>query len=465
MEFLKTSTQFSHLGYPLIVFYLVALVGFVLVIFRQHWALLFSLFCLASLNFHAAVFTRTLFFGPYLNLNDLLLWIALFAMLGECLRTRKRIWAPKILLAIFVLIIIGDLQSIIKYGFIENVLRRIWSTAIFPIMFLIAANVVYNTKRARLFYWALFSGVTIAAVSHMIYVYSIIDYQANILYSQIRTISYSINCGAPILIGSIFVLLNLKLCHWKKSLYYIGLSLIGLSLVLNFSRGLWFTSALAFISLPFLIREQKSISRVPIKLGLLVGGTAIIVSLFFPNLHIGGMMFERVQSVRSEEGFLKAYKSRSEGANTEMDIWWDGSLILGAGSSLPYQVIRRSEYEELGALGHVAYSTYLAHYGLVGLIIYLILLNFLTIWVGRNYYFKHFNDYADGIAVIGITCAVINLTGFFSSVHYLGSTTHIVGLLYGAVWGLQRARILKVNRHSTYEITKSVSNFTREYDD
>jgi len=80
MEFLTTITQNTHVGYPLIFFYLVAVVGIILVIFRPYWAFLFSLFCLAARNFHAAVYTRTLFFGPYLNLNDLLEWIAIYLL-------------------------------------------------------------------------------------------------------------------------------------------------------------------------------------------------------------------------------------------------------------------------------------------------------------------------------------------------------------------------------------------------
>ncbi|HEC92923.1 MAG TPA: hypothetical protein ENI51_08045, partial [Candidatus Atribacteria bacterium] len=126
MKWLLFPPYLVHAGYPLLVFYLIALVGFVLIIVRPYWALLFAVFCLASRNFHAAVFTRTPLLGPYVNLNDLLQWIAIFAMLFELFNTRKRIWAPKILLALFGLIIIGDLQSLLKYGFAENVLRRIW---------------------------------------------------------------------------------------------------------------------------------------------------------------------------------------------------------------------------------------------------------------------------------------------------------------------------------------------------
>jgi hypothetical protein len=78
------------------------------------------LFCLSARNFHAAVYTRTEFLGPYLNLNDLLLWIAFFAMVTELFKKGKALWMPKILLAIFALLLIGDLQSLFKYGFIEE---------------------------------------------------------------------------------------------------------------------------------------------------------------------------------------------------------------------------------------------------------------------------------------------------------------------------------------------------------
>ena len=441
MRLIFGGSQHSHIGYPAFLFYLVAGIGFTLIFFRPFWAFLFSVFCLTARDFHAAVFTRASLFGPYVNLNDLLLWIALIALLIETIRKKKNIWVPPILLAIFGLIIIGDFQSIFKYGFSENVLRRIWSTAIFPIMFLIAANMIYDTKRAKKFYWTLFFGAALAAITHMIFIYHRITLYGQITDpGKIRTISYSANCGAPILIGSIFVLLNLELGFLKKPLYYIGLILIGLSLLLNFSRGLWVTIVIAFIFSPFLIRKKVLFSRISIRIGASIGVAILFVLLLFPKLELGEMIIGRLQSFTQHKTFVESYQTRNEGAKTEFDTWLNSSLILGVGSCLPQEFMDK-RYDYTGALNHVAYSTYLAHYGLLGLLIYLVLLNFFTIRIGQNYYLKSTNDYVRGLVLIGVVSAMMNFSGFLTSSSLLVATTQVIGLLYGVVWGLHHGNL------------------------
>jgi hypothetical protein len=68
-------------GYPLIIFYAVGFIGVALILYRPRWAFYFIVFGLAVRHFHMAVFTRTPFLGEFVNLNDLFLWIGVFAML------------------------------------------------------------------------------------------------------------------------------------------------------------------------------------------------------------------------------------------------------------------------------------------------------------------------------------------------------------------------------------------------
>jgi len=458
MRLILGGSQYSHIGYPALVFYLVAGIGFTLIFFRPFWAFLFSVFCFTARDFHAAVFTRPSPFGSYLNLNDLLLWIALIALFIESIRKKKTMWAPPILLAIFGLIIIGDFQSIFKYGLCENVLRRIWSTAIFPIMFLIATNTIYNTKRAKKFYWALFFGATLAATTHMIFIYQRISlYGPNM--ETLRTISYSANCGSPILIGSIFVLLNLELGYLRKTLYHIGLILLGLSILFSFTRSLWVISIISFIFLPFLIRKKVSFSRISIKIGVGIGIGILLVLFLFPKLELGNMLTERVRSFTHRESFAGSYRARSEGTQTELNTWFNNSsLILGVGSCLPQEFMDK-RYDYTGALGHVAYSIYLANYGLLGLLIYLVFLNILTIKTGRYYYLKHLDNYGKVIAIIGVAAAIMNISGFFTSTCYLGATTQVEGLLYGAIWGLHRG--YSKDKDTKYHENEAINSITK----
>ncbi len=432
MEFLTTPTQYSHIGYPLIFWYGCAIIGLILIFIRPWWAFLFSVFCLSARNFHAAVFTRTPFFGPYMNLNDLLMWIGFFAMWMEVIK-KEKIRFPKILLAIFLLLAIGNFQSIFKYGFIEEVLRRIWHPLIFPVMFLVSTNMVKNGSRARLFYWIFYFGALIAALQHVIFIKSVPYYE---IYSgiEIRTISYTASGGLILLIGSIFENPAKKFSLLKKILYFGSLTLIGISYILSLTRGIYVILILNLLTIKFFIGKKiKGWMHHFLFIGIL---SIFLIKMLFPQLNILSILVERFRSFIYSETFKESYFSRATGAQTELDIWLDSSIILGVGNVLPYEIGYKGYEPEIGALYHVAYSTYLAHYGIIGLLIYAILLPFLTIKIARGYHLVHPSKYTKVIGLMGISISLSSFFGLLTSAHYLGATSHIDGLIYGAVWGL-----------------------------
>ena len=99
----------------------------------------------------------------------------------------------------------------------------------------------------------------------------------------------------------------------------------------------------------------------------------------------------------------------------------------------------RSIHTIHGALNHVAFSSYLAHFGLIGLLTYGLLLPFLTIKVGRLFFLQHKQDFGGVIAMTAIALAFFDVFTLLSSNHYLGPTNQVPGLIYGALWGLTRS--------------------------
>lgn len=439
MDFLTTQAQFTNVGYPLIYFYFIGFIGFALALFRPYWAFLFSLFCIAARNFHAAVFTRTPIFGPYLNLNDLLLWIALSAMFFELIKTRKIFWMPKILFAILILIIIGDIVSLFKYGTEEYVLRRIWSTAVFPILFFVSANMVKNGERAKSFYLAFFFGAVLASVQHMIFIRSATFASMSAGESEIRSISYITSGGLFLVLSSIFVKAGISTKKIKLVLYYIGIALIILSYVLSLTRGIYVIGILSLFIIPFLLKEKNIFSKGAYKFTIIMLLMIFLIQLILPNLDFKAILNKRFESFIYKSTFSKSYETRLEGQKTELELWTDGILIFGQGSSLPPEY-EMANPEITGALYHVAYSTYLAHYGLVGLFLYGFAMPISTIFIARRTYSKHFSGYIDRVALIAIFCALFDILALPWSHHHLFATSHISGLIYGSIWGLYRSK-------------------------
>ena len=92
-----------------------------------------------------------------------------------------------------------------------------------------------------------------------------------------------------------------------------------------------------------------------------------------------------------------------------------------------------------------ALSSYLARFGLLGLIVYGLLLPLLTIKAGKIIYSEHRRDYTGALALAAMALGFYDLATIFSSNHYLGATSHIPGLIYGALWGLSRRELAQRN--------------------
>jgi hypothetical protein len=446
MDFLITSYDI-HQGYPLIVFYAIGLAGFLLVVVRPYWAFLFAVFCLAARNFHYAVFTRVPSLGMYCNLNDLLVWIALLAMVRLAFQERD-LWAPRILVAILAIIFIGAFQSLYEYGFIVHVQRSIWAVAIFPAMFLVAANIVSSPGKARQFYWALLAGALVAACQHLLF----IDYQfANngplAQESDIRTISYLGSGGVYLAVSSIFLDIRRLVQRWLSGLIWLGvIVLIVLSNVLSFTRGLYVGAAFSIIGVWLTTSWQES--RVLYRsasalfcLFLVIACTITISGTLFPELNLEGMVTKKMSFLEHRDVFDKAYATREQGLETETDLWLDGSIIWGVGTALPPSLVKgtNASVDVTGALGHVAFSTYLVHFGLVGLLVFGVLLPLMTIKTGNMLFRGHSRDYIGAVALAAMAISFFDVATLLTSNHYLTATTQVPGLIYGALWGLVRA--------------------------
>jgi hypothetical protein len=429
-------------GYPAEVFYLAALIGVVLLLFRPRWALFFMVLGLAGRHFHMAAFTRIPVLGEFLNLNDLFLWTGFLAMARLVLENR-RFWLPNILLALFGILLLGSFQVLFLYGFHRDVMQELWRSWIFPIAFLVGANLVRDNQDARLFFWALFLGALGAAVQHLVFIqYRIETYEASIGF--MRTISFGMSGGIFLVVSAFFIDMRKVLRSSYLFLFWvIGISIIAISYLLSFTRTWWVGAFLAGVAMGFLFyREQgKTSYRLGYSLVLLVIMVLVFGvtnKVFLSGVNLTSTIDERADFVRYEDSFEEAYQTRESGMETELEMWKNGTIIWGVGASYPPSIME-SPIEATGAVGHVAYSVYLAHFGLIGLITYGLLLPYLTIKVGKRYYLQHSYDIGGVLAITAMALAFFDFFTLLSSNHYIASTSQVQGLIYGSLWGLSRS--------------------------
>jgi hypothetical protein len=436
--------------YPVAVFYLTAFIGVALVLYRPRWAFFFIVFALAARNFHLAVFTRSPFLGEFLNLNDLFLWIGVLALARVALEGKK-IWAPNILLALIVINLVGVIQSLIQYGFDYEVMQACWGALVFPIMFFIACNMIKDVQSARYFYWAVFLGSVVAAAQHIIFIKAqTIAAELLLIQGSLRTISFTMSGGLFLVISAFYIdMRKILQSLYLLAFWIICLPLIAISYILSFTRTIWIGALMSFFSLFVLFFRERG--KIVPKLGYSV---AVLIFIFLAfkltnvyvltGLKVEESIDERTDFIRYEDTFEDAYQLREVGMETELDLWKKGFLIWGEGTAYSPRLMESSvqDVHGTGALNHVAFSAYLAHYGLIGLIAYGLLLPFLTIKIARRYYLHHQQDYGGAIAMTAMALALFDVFTLLSSNHYLGPTSQVPGMIYGALWGLTQSRDL-----------------------
>ncbi|RLF26839.1 MAG: hypothetical protein DRN05_06505 [Thermoplasmata archaeon] len=222
---------------------------------------------------------------------------------------------------------------------------------------------------------------------------------------------------------------------FKLAGYYIAMGLIFLSFLFSLTRTVWVSTVLTLLVIPFVIRRSLFLSKTLAKLAAYTAVVLLVATVLFPKISLPKLVHERVESFATEEAFSESYMTREEGFRTELNIWLRGSIVLGTGASLPLRYVGADPFET-GALGHVGLATYLSHYGIAGVLIYLIVLPLVSIKVSKICYLSYFPSYKSRVSLVTLACILMGVLACLSSEHYISATSHVPGLIYGAVWGI-----------------------------
>jgi hypothetical protein len=429
-------------GYPQFVIFAVLGIGIPLAFFRPYAAFLFAVLLLTAGHFHMFNKTRLPGLGPYLNLYDVCVLVALTGFFFDRIAGRKPVRLPQIVaLVLFVLLIAGG-QTVWRFGWTYQTQSYLRMVLDFPIAFFLGANLVDSPDRARKLVGTLLAAALLAAVQHVLFVTHIwVTKSLSIAnYDWMRTIGYWAGC-----LPSAFLLLALV---WevprgltRKALWVAAGVLLLATLFLNQTRSLWIATACA---VPVLVVLLHGTSWTRVSARLAVSGAVVVLLLgvlcqrLVPGLSLGVVVKDRLGSLLAHDDMRSGTASRERAFRYEMASWAEGTLILGRGLCF-FQAVEKplDESQEI-AVAHLGYVTYLSQLGLVGLLVYGWLLpvsivrNGLWLWrQGREPALR----FLGGLGTASIVCLSIM---FIMSSHFLGFTYFAVGALYGALWALVR---------------------------
>jgi hypothetical protein len=428
-------------GYPQFVIFLVLGIGIPLAILRPYKAFLLAVLLLTAGNVKTFNQTRTSLLGPYLNLGDACLLVALVALFFDKFRSKRRLRLPLVVPVLLFVLTIAACQSFWWLGWTYETARAYRWALQTPLAFLIGANLVSTPARAKGLIGALLCGAVLAAVQHLYYVWAGWRPMNQQAYAAIRTIAYWGGCMSSAFLVTA-VIWKLPANMWKKIAFLTVGVLFLTTVFLNQTRSLWFATAGAAICLLVLFKIRNRIIHVT-KLGIIVVLTVLTMALVshyvMPGLDVLDITISRINLLFEGTARSIHIGTRERAFKAEMASWLNGTLIFGRGLCF-FQTIRNPENETKHiAFGHLGYVTYLSQMGLIGLLAYGFYFP-LTVLRDARFLWWHGGDpmlrYLGLLGTASILCLSIM---FLMSSCFLGDY-FAPCVLYGSMWLLARSQ-------------------------
>ena len=347
-------------GYPQFVLDAALLIGVCLAVVSPRMLFFAVLTLLVVADWKGYVYSRFESIGYYLNVFDLLI---AFGLISASLQNRKGKQPIDFLWYLaFADIILGFLISYMQLGMSYDVLRLSRYALNVPLLWLIGQRCINTREDARIVLYIVLFGCFVQSVRQCLYVAYFEDLEAKV--TSWRTIRF-LNAGF-VVVPFFFLLKSFNKNLAFKVFLYVSLSVSIVALVLTQTRSLWIPQALVMLVGGWVLaRNQLFKLLLPAAVGLLICGFAFaslvpnkvdIVSLFLHG---------RITDFSSGNG-------REEAIYFELLAWLDGNFVFGQGLAFMYS----HEYVILDNVGwgHNGYTAYLSTLGIVGFVLFGILI-------------------------------------------------------------------------------------------
>jgi hypothetical protein len=420
-------------GYPTYFLYIVLVAGLGLAIIRPYWAFLgtVAIFCMTDI--YMASLTRTEFLGPFLNLYDLLFIIGLAAIFID--QTSPPLFIPRPVEWIFLVLVIGILQTALTNEINYEVLRAIRWAITLPLAIIIGANAVHNVSRAKLFLMALILGAA-ASSFHNLYTYKkLVNPTHNTTAIRLASGVHPMNLNFLVAASqrSFFPEAYLP---WRVG-WVVFLISCGFCVLIAQWRAVYISIILSIIILPLLLKQSHYLRRVLVITLVTVPMFLLVFKLALPSINPISV-FQRLSLlenyIRPEKGIPEEDKPRWRQLHRDIEEWSKGNWLTGRG--LSFNVFLPDATDKNIAWGHVAYSVYLSHLGILGLIIYAIYLPIQMFLAGKKLFLTDPDGMVSILGLLTIVSVVLISIISFMSTSYLSPMMHTTGFLYGTAWSL-----------------------------
>jgi len=431
-------------GYPQLTIVLVLGLGIPVAFVRPYAAFLLAAFLLTA--GHVTLFnqTRLAGLGPYMNLSDACVLVAVAAFFFDRVAAKQPVRVPQIVPLVLLAATLGAVQSFWKLGWTYETMRATRWALDFPIAYFLGANLVTSADRARKLIWILLAGALLAAVQHHLYVVHIWrSHSLNMAtYEGLRTIGYWGGCMAP---GFLISVLAWRAPRgvWKKAFWAVaGLLFIG-TIFMNQTRSLWLATAAGGLCVMIVFgrgNRLRSVARVSLLGAVVVFGGIWLCGRVMPGLNVSEVLVGRLSKLFARDTQHLHLGTRERAFAIEMDQYLHGTLVFGRGLSF-FQTIPNPEAADRRiAFGHLGYVTYLSQLGLIGLVVYGLLLPLWT-FLDALRLWRYQSDpalrYMGLLAGASILCVSIM---FLMSSQFLAVGYFAPAVLYGGVIALARER-------------------------
>ncbi len=347
-------------GYPQFVLDAGLLLGVCLAVFSPRMLFFAVLTALITADWKDYVYSRYERTGYYLNIFDLLI---AFGLISAFLQNRKGKQPIEFLWYLASAdIALGFLISYTKLGTSYDVLRLSRYALNMPLLWLIGQRCINTRVDARIVLYIVVFGCFVQSVRQCLYVAFFENMEAK--ETSWRTIRF-LNAGF-VVVPFFFLLKSFNKSLAFKVFLHVSLSVSAVALVLMQTRSFWIPQVLLMLVGGWVLVGGRLFKYlIPTAVGLFVFWF-VFTSLAPNQVDIVSLVLHgRITDFSSGHG-------REEAIYYELLAWMDGNFVFGQGLAFMYS----HEYVNLNDVGwgHNGYTAYLSTLGIVGFVLFGILI-------------------------------------------------------------------------------------------